>query len=203
MHTIKLLHETLDEKSVYESILPWIKAAGNPYYDWLFQDPATSTFFIELSIRNPQSEISITRIHALFVDDQIAGGFIALDGESLFRCRKADMKYLITKTNSVQRKEIMLRLSLSQGLFPTVSKDEYYLSKIGINPSFKGKGYGALLMGRYLEQGERAGLSKYRLDVFAENQVTIKWYEKCGFRIDKETTTKDGQLKYFSMTYKK
>ena len=203
MNSIKLLHETMDEKNINQSILPWIKAAGNPYYDWFFQDPETSKKFIRLWMKNPQSEIFIVRIHALFVDDQIAGGFIALDGENLFKCRKADTKYLITKSNLEQRKKIILRLSLSEGLFPTVSKDEYYLSKIGINASFKGKGYGSLLMDKYLEQGVKNGLNKYRLDVFAENQIAIECYEKYGFKIDDETTTKNGELKYFSMTYKK
>ncbi|MBW2595337.1 MAG: GNAT family N-acetyltransferase [Deltaproteobacteria bacterium] len=192
----------MDEKSINESILPWIEAAGNPYYDWLFQDPATTTFFMKLWIRNRQSEIFIARIHALFVDDQIAGGFIALNGKNLSKCRQVDAKYLITKSNLKQRKKIMLRLSLSDSLFPIVSEDEYYLSKIGINPSFRCKGYGSLLMDKYLEQGGKSGLNKYRLDVFTENQIAIKCYEKCGFKIDKETTTKNGELKYFSMTYK-
>lgn len=202
MHNIRLLNETMDEKSINQSILPWIEAAGNPYYDWLFQDPATTTFFMKLWIRNRQSEIFIARIQALFIDDQIAGGLIALNGEDLFKCRKADTKYLIIKTNLEQRKEMILRLSSSEGLFPTVSEDEYYLSKIGINPSFRGKRYGSLLMDKYLEQGAKSGLNKYRLDVFAENQIAIKCYEKYGFKIDKETTTKNGELKYFSMTYK-
>jgi ribosomal protein S18 acetylase RimI-like enzyme len=192
----------MDAKKIDQSILPWIKAAGNPYYDWFFQDPEISHKFIRLWIRNPQSEIFIARIHALFVDGQIAGGFIALNGENLLKCRKADMKYIVTKTNLEQRKKMMLRLSLSEGLFPTVSKDEYYLSKIGINPSFKGKGYGSVLMDKYLEQGVKRGLNKYRLDVFAKNQIAIKCYEKHGFKIDKETTTKNGELKYFSMTKK-
>jgi ribosomal protein S18 acetylase RimI-like enzyme len=203
MCAIRLLCETTDEKSRLQHVLPWIKAAGDPYYDWFFQDDLTCNKFLCLWLQNPQSEIFIGRIQALFVGPLIAGGFIALDGEDLRKCRITDTKCLIAKSSLEQRRKILARLALSEGLFLPVSSDEYYLSKIAVDRGFESRGYGSLLMDMYLECGVKSGFSRYRLDVCVGNEIAIKCYEKFGFKTANESTTKNGELKYFSMTYER
>jgi len=202
MWSIGSLPTTTDEKSIDERILPWVRAAGDPYYTWFFQDQTTCQKFLRMWIRNLSSEISVTRIQALVVDDQVIGGIIALDGEHLSKCRTADARQLIAKGSTDERRRLIQRLSLSQGLFPTIEKNEYYLSKVGLTDGYRGKGYGSLLVDTYMEQGRKNGFDRYRLDVCAKNEIAIRCYEKRGFKMGSKSTTKDGELEYCSMRYR-
>jgi ribosomal protein S18 acetylase RimI-like enzyme len=181
-------------------ILPWVRAAGDPYYAWLFQDASACNGFVDSWLQNPQSEVFIGRMDALWINSHIAGGFIALGGEELHKCRRADTRNLLVKSGSELRRKMVGRLTLSEGLFPPVCSDEYYLSKLGINRDFQGKGYGTLLVDAYLGSGHQRGFHRYRLDVAAGNEIALKCYEKAGFKIASESTTKDGELTYLSMT---
>ncbi len=183
-------------------ILPWVKDAGDPYYDWFFPDHTTCMKCLRLWLANPSSEIFIGRTYGLFVNGRVAGGFIALSGRELGECRSADTRLLITKTNRKLRREIVARLAQSAGLFPPVGDDEYYLSKIGVSCDCRGRGYGSLLMEAYLDRGIKRGLPKYRLDVSVGNETAIRCYEKYGFTVICRTAAENRELEYLSMTYR-
>jgi ribosomal protein S18 acetylase RimI-like enzyme len=95
----------------------------------------------------------------------------------------------------------MQRLANVSDLFSPVDDDEYYLSKLGLMPQFRGKRLGRMLVDRYIEEGVRRGHMRYRLDVHADNEAAIRCYRSSGFEICQRTESQDGALKYYSMTY--
>lgn len=180
--------------------LPWILEAGNPYFNWLFGDAKLALRILDAWARRPSSEVSILRSQILMCDEEIAGGFIALDGLELKRARKADAVTLLTTLGDSDRAVLLDRLSGAIDLFSSVARDEYYLSKMGLGSRFRGKGYGRELLGRYIEDGKARGYARYCLDVHAQNVAAIHLYRSFGFQIARRARTTDGALEYCAMT---
>ena len=59
--------------------------------------------------------------------------------------------------------------------------DEGHITNIAIDPSYRGKRYGAELLKFVLEQMKQIGVESFTLEVRASNEVAIKLYEKFGF----------------------
>ena len=87
----------------------------------------------------------------------------------------------------------MKRLANVSDLFSPVADDEYYLSKLGLTPPFRGKRLGRLLVDRYIEEGVKRGHMRYRLDVQVNNEAAISCYRSAGFEICQRTESKDGK----------
>lgn len=181
--------------------IPWVLLAGNPYYEWLFGNPELATRILDLWMRRRTSEVSILRVTILRSDGEIAGGFIGLDGLELKRSRKADAVAIFREVSAADRVSLMDRLSNSANLFLPVEDDEYYLSKMGLHSAFRGKGYGRLLLERYIEEGKARGHVRYRLDVHRDNVAAIRLYQSFGFRVASQAQTTDGALTYYAMVY--
>lgn len=65
-----------------------------------------------------------------------------------------------------------------------ISEEHWYLNELGVDPTFQGKGYGSSLMRYMLKKIDEQGLPVY-LETSLEKNV--KYYEKFGFKIMKET----------------
>ena len=125
--------------------------------------------------------------------------YLALSGEELGPCRRADGLALLAETghDADARAKLAAHLEAANGLFPPVAADEFYLSKIGVTPSYRGRGFGRTLTGRFLDEGAGLGFSRFRLDVSADNAPAVHVYESLGFRVDVETER--AGMRYFSM----
>jgi len=65
-----------------------------------------------------------------------------------------------------------------------ISVEHWYLNELGVDPPFQGKGFGSSLMRYMLNKIDEQGLPVY-LETALEK--TVKYYEKFGFKIMKET----------------
>lgn len=59
-----------------------------------------------------------------------------------------------------------------------------YISRVGVHPEHRGKGYGAKLLERSMFQLNKAGCKRYYLYVKEENEAAKNLYEKYQFEID-------------------
>jgi ribosomal protein S18 acetylase RimI-like enzyme len=180
---------------------PLIREAGNPYYDMLFGSSETTATTLNAWMRRASSEVSIRRVQFLLCDSEIAGGFIALSGIELREARRADAMALLQSVRATDRPGLITRLANLSSLFSPVNDDDYYLSKVAVAPPFRGRRLGRVLVERYIAEGSSHGYSRYRLDVHTDNQAAVQCYRAAGFEISSRTESKDGSLKYYSMTY--
>lgn len=192
-----------DPHNLIRKVLPWVHAAGNPYFDWVFGGTRIANQLLCHWMGRPSSEISILKAQLLICKNQISGGFIALSGKELKKCRKADAMALLKFFDKDNRHSLVQRLATTSNLFPPVEDDEFYLSKMGINANFQGKGLGLNLISEYLKEGDSQGFRRYRLDVFDGNYPAIHCYRKYGFQIDKQSQSKDGSIVYYAMKYER
>ena len=96
-------------------------------------------------------------------------------GLALLRSLKADM---------IRRIGPLLAMQSAIG---RIAKDEYYISNVAVYPDFRGRGIGAQLIGRAVEEAGRAGIRSVVLDVESDNAEARRLYERIGFRKVSET----------------
>ena len=150
-------------------------------------------------MRRPTSEIALGRSRILTEGPEIAGGFIALGGSELKLARKADTLALWKTVPANELRALMERMANGANLFSPVADDEYYLSKLGLNGQFRGRGLGSTLIERYLKEGRERGYRRYSLEVRSSNEPAIRLYKSAGFRIDSRLQSRDGRFQYFAM----
>jgi len=198
MRSLHLLKDDAEAERFIPEISTWVHDAGNPYYDWFLGGPERASEILAGWMKRGSSEISIRRAALLDEDGRILGGFIALDGAQLAKCRQADMLALFTKMGS--DKQFENRMKSSQSLFQKVEPDDFYLSKIGVGVDSRGKGLGREIMAEYLAAGKKAGLRRFRLDVSASNLVAVRLYQSFGFEIVGQSSIPETEIEYLAMT---
>jgi ribosomal protein S18 acetylase RimI-like enzyme len=179
----------------------WVLTAGNPFYDWLTGGRQQSRCFVQACMANPSSELAVRNAELLTKDSNIIGGYIALSGRDLKQARMANIATLWGYLEAESRAALIQRLTESTKLFLPVDDDEYYLSKMGVEPAYRGRGLGRALVQRFLQKSKDLGYTRCRLDVGSTNAAAIQCYQAAGFNIVYTAQTPDGAIEYHAMTY--
>lgn len=180
-------------------VLPWLHEAGNPYFDWFFGNAQTAQSILGRWIVRPSSEVSLKRTVVLQEDGRIIGGIIGMNGTDLALCRKADTLALMRDWPPSDRESIVRRMRESAGLFHIPDAHHYYLSKIGLLPEARRKGFGRMLLEAFLVKGSAGGFTRFMLDVSADNALAVKLYMSAGFHVVRESQHPSGTMTYLSM----
>lgn len=188
--------EETDGLSLIPCAVPWVHEAGNPYYDWLFGSAERARETLARWMARSTSEITVAALTGLFVEDDLAGGYVACPGEAVSVRRFADGQALLREFRGPERQALRARLMAVVDLFLPAEPDGYYLSKIGLLQHHRGKGYGQQLVEAYLAEGCARGYTKYFLDVSADNLSAILLYREFGFYETARRTSADGELTY-------
>lgn len=188
-----------ETQAILDGSLEWIHQAGNPYFDWFFGSPDAARAALERWMRRPTSEVSATHIVPLWTGGRVVGGYIALSGDAVAACRRADVLAVIRESSSAQRRELAARMDVAKRVFDPVEPDVLYLSKIGVVPTSQRQGHGRRLLDSYLSAGRRAGYRRFRLDVAASNASVVALYESVGFRRVTASRDRIGSTIYLAM----
>jgi ribosomal protein S18 acetylase RimI-like enzyme len=198
--SLDLLHGPEISKFVDSDSISWIHDASNPYWDWLWESENDALIQLKAWIGRPNSEISLNRITCIVESDRILGGFIALGGRELQQCRKADLLAFLNYIRKNQYGRIIEKMSKTKHYKSIVAEDEYYLSRMGVQPFARGKGLGKYILKAYISSGVSNGFKRFRLDVDMNNNNAIRLYEDSGFSIEHVAENNEVPFKYCSMT---
>jgi GNAT superfamily N-acetyltransferase len=188
-----------ESEALIRQAMPWILAAGQPYYDWFLGGRELADRTVAMWMRQPSSEVSLQRMQFLQCGSEIAGGIIGLGGAELKKARLADISSYWATLDAPSRGGLIEKLSQSINAFAPVADDEYYASKMGLARSFLGKGLAKVMLERCLEQGSALGYSKFRADVQTENQPSLRCCLGLGFEIFYTGQSADGALSYHAL----
>jgi ribosomal protein S18 acetylase RimI-like enzyme len=193
------LADVSDRDRFLPELVPLVHEAGNPYFDWIFGGASRARKELSRWMQRPSSEVALARTTVLPDGKAVAGAYIALAGDQLRRCRTADAVALIASMRDEERHELRARLHAARGLFAPVDPGDWYLSKLAVHASFRGRGLGRELVSAYREAGENAGFQAFRLDVSHDNAAAIALYLAKGFRIAHDGWSADGSVRYLGM----
>lgn len=193
------ISESADDPASHSVVLPWLLEASNPYWDWLWGSPEESRTQLTQWFLRPSSELWENRLVCLRDNDCILGGYIGLSGSELRMYRKADLLALMDFLRRNPSVTLMARLRQARSLFATVADDEFYLSRIGVAASFRGRGAGIRLMEMFLQNGRNRGFKRFRLDVSTTNTQAIRLYDSLGFKVTSDSAIAETHIRYSSM----
>jgi ribosomal protein S18 acetylase RimI-like enzyme len=195
--TFRSLSGEADTSREVADALPWVQAAGRPFIDWLLGGPRTARRILEQWMRRPSSEVFIGR--AVVVDEaRPVGGFIALTGAELARCRMQDA-VAAAAAPPEGHASLVARLSVGRKLFGDVLPDHFYLSRMGVLPHARRCGYGRAIVHEYLRQGMGRGFGRFALDVSSGNDAAIQLYRSVGFVLEQRHHVPDVGMTYARM----
>lgn len=178
--------------------MPWVHAAGQPYFDWLIGGRSAALRILEQWMQRPSSELFVGR--AVLVEDaQPVGGFIAVPGAELAQCRLQDALAAAAATSPERRPALALRLRQARAQFPEVAADDFYLSRMGVLAGARRRGYGKTIIREFLENGTRRGFGRFTLDVSADNAAAIELFRSAGFREERRQHARDAGMTYVRM----
>jgi ribosomal protein S18 acetylase RimI-like enzyme len=180
------------------SVLPWVLEAWDPYLGWLLGERDVATR-VERWMHRPSSEVAIGRVTVGELDDVVVGGYIALDGAELPTCRISDAVASLSEAGD-EADALRSRMEASRELLEPVSPDDFYLSKLGVLPGDRGKGYGRRLLNLFIEEGSALGFHRFRLDVWAQNDRAIELYRLTGFQVVSMGKIPGTSLEYVAMS---
>jgi GNAT superfamily N-acetyltransferase len=192
-----------DPEAIIPIALPWILAAGQPYFDWLCGSREAAERTVAMWMRQTSSEVSMQRIQLILCGSELAGGIIGLSGAELKRARSADLNSYWKTLDVHSRGTLIGRLSQSLAAFAPVAEDEYYVSKVGLARSFQARGLAKMLVEHCIEQGTALGFSKFRADIATENKPSLRCSRATGFEIFYTGQSTDGALKYHALRYER
>lgn len=181
-------------------LLPWLHEASNPYWDWLWGSPAEALAQLKEWLDRPSSGLSEKRVVCLSEGGRVVGGYIALPGWEFHICRKSDLLELMINLRRNPREGVMARMRQARSLFGGVAEDEFYLSRVGVMPSERGRGVGRRLIEMFLQDGRDRDFKRFRLDVSADNDRAIRVYRTAGFVVAREAAIPGTPIHYCSMT---
>lgn len=183
-------------ESLIPEILPWLHEAANPYVDWLFGAEVGRGVLAAL-LGSESSELALRRVTLLRTRTAVVGGFVAVPGAELARCRRVDPLLISRALRSQGVRLPAERLTEAHGLLAPVSDEELYLSKLGIASAFRGRGLGRVALERFLADGREAGFGRFRLDVSEDNVAAVRLYESAGFEVVERRSA--AHLRFLSM----
>jgi ribosomal protein S18 acetylase RimI-like enzyme len=180
---------------VISAAVEWVIEAANPYLEWLVDGRDRATEAVAEMFMRADSELSLGQMRLLVVDGECVGGYIAMDGTTLARSRRADMMFLLGRAGA-ERDGLVSRIKESRDVFPAVRPEEWYLSKIGVDTGSRGRGFGRDLLESYLDVGAELGYSAFRLDVCEANERAVALYAGRGFE-----TVRTAEIRPLGVTY--
>jgi ribosomal protein S18 acetylase RimI-like enzyme len=197
--TFRPLTEDREAERWVPEALPWVHEAGNPYYDWFFGGRERALTMLRDWMRRTSSEVFVGRSVLLVESGRPAGGFIALGGDELQHCRRADAVAAMEAAGREGRGRLLARMREAHELFAPVPADVFYLSKMGVVTAARGAGRGGRLVREYLSTGTALGFRRFCLDVCAGNTAAVRLYRAAGFRVGRTGCSDEAAMTYLRM----
>lgn len=72
---------------------------------------------------------------------------------------------------------------INKSLTASLSKNDYYLSNVAVDPHFRGQGIGTYILKNAVKTAEEKGCKRVLLDVTFDNKGAQRLYEKFGFKV--------------------
>lgn len=187
-------------RGVAEStIVEWIHAASNPYFDWVVGSPETAQRVLERWVGRPTSEVARETADLAILNGAVIGVFSGFPGAEAARRRMSDAVALLSNVPAEARDHVRSHLAATRGLFLPVDPADYYLSRLGVDVAARGRGHGWRLFDLLLDKGRGLGFSRFRLDVSSSNESGLRIYRGAGFRPIGEASSTDGGVRYTAM----
>jgi ribosomal protein S18 acetylase RimI-like enzyme len=179
---IQRLVDENDVSLLSHDLARWIYLSANEKLHCLHGNEAIARERLQRFVNNKHSVFSGFNASVAFVDSVPAGTAIAVEGNRITECLRADFFEIARQTKREERATLAARLAELHQASPPIAADTYFLAALAVDPAYRGLGIGRQLLVDLMEHARKSGHRKVRLDARADNQVALRLYDSCGFK---------------------
>lgn len=172
----------------------WAYEAGSPLEEWRFGDEPRALKSLTAWVLRPSSEVALRRWKVAFQEELPVGGYVAMPDFDLLSARRSDLLALVSSADRIV--DLRERLAATNDLFEAVEPGDFYLSRVAVEPSARGRGLGAQLVAAVVDAAARTGATAVRADVWAANEPAMALYRSLGFEIGPERISERAGFSY-------
>ena len=191
-------HKTPRVEAKIQDIIPWIHEGGRPFFD-VFLAGADPQRTLRRWLMRRSSEFSLHRTRLLLFDGRIAGGYITLAGRDLPAARQADLLDLAREIQDHTYGDLRERMDDLRDLFAPVEDNDFFLSRLGVLPSFQGRGLDQHLLDDCLRRARQGSFRRVRVDVPEGHHPLRDLLRSYGFRAVYRGKSPLTNLRYLAM----
>ncbi len=166
-------------------------AASMPYAAFVYDDDAQAARVNRMLFERGAAEFCAPSCEVLMERGRAVGLLVALDDVLLRRRRMSSAKALLRSGELAGHPEFAARLQHAGATLHQPRAGDWYLSRIAVAKSARGRGYGHLLLHHFLGAGRERGLRRAVLEVDPESVAAVHLYEAAGFEQLSETEVVD------------
>jgi ribosomal protein S18 acetylase RimI-like enzyme len=148
----------------------------------------------------PQHRFSFETSTLILKDERVIGLYIAYPGKEQFVLNWRLGK-LLMKQFSLSEKTKLIQRSLPLAFIQEAAKDEFLLSNLAINKSYRGAGFGSQVLAHIEETAIQAGYQKISLLVDIDSKEARRFYENRGFKIKAIHLESNRRVRYLGPGY--
>ncbi|MCG8056372.1 MAG: GNAT family N-acetyltransferase [Candidatus Thiodiazotropha endolucinida] len=127
------------------------------------------------------SDNSLSYEHVIFAEiDKKTVGMSSSFSEQQQRKFSDEPLQRAAKKNAIRLKLLRILFSPIWRILETIPEGDYYIQGIAIDPEFRGRGIGSLLMDDIESRAKADGFSRLSLDVSAKNEGARRLYKRLG-----------------------
>lgn len=157
------------------------RLAVEPYLRFVYDDAAQADLIRERLFSDVMCEFSPANARFLLIGGKPAGIICCMPGPIATQCRMKAALYLVKSGLLDGMDDVRRRMEVASGTLLKLTANDFYISRIAVDPNFGGSGAADELM-RYCEhEARRSGAARICLEVSHENERAIHFYARHGF----------------------
>ena len=187
------MNVTRDIGSHADKLITLAAAASSTYDSFVYDDPAQAKATQELLFQSGASEFSPPFASLVFDDGELTAMAAAMMANQVASSRMRAAMALsrapwFTRTSNVRR-----RSQLAGRTFFLLEASDFYISRIAVEATARGKGYASSLLNQIESEAREAAATRLTLDVSPDKEAAIRLYTRLGFELIGQGETHDAQ----------
>jgi ribosomal protein S18 acetylase RimI-like enzyme len=175
-----------------DAVVPLIHCSGPEAFDYVFAVPgrASALGYLRRAFVQGDGEFGYRNHIVVEVDDVIAGVGAAWGSDANLGFALAAARQIYGCYGVAQGAAVIARGLRVESVIRPPRRGAWYVAHLGVHPQARSRGFGKALVLHLLEEGQRRGCRTAELDVATANPRAEALYERLGFRVRRERTSR-------------
>ncbi len=172
---------------------PLIYSSGPLAWEYVFAGKKTGSAlnFMKFSFLKRKGQLGCNNHIVALINDEVVGCATYYSTDVTFKYLFNNLKNILSFYNFFDAFKVIMRGLRTENVLRPPKKGSHYIAHVGIDPKYRGKGFGNQLMHHLIKKGIDLNRKYAELDVAHNNLNAYRLYKRLGFKDFKKTIASD------------